>query len=226
MAQRRQYCDAYQAARQVRGVIMCPYTKHTCPFGLHQCKSCGRSGHGAEDCWNTFQSTDLAPPPPPAPPAPPAPTPESSCSNPKKPRQEEGSNQAVFVPGFGLKGEGKLANYGVEIPGPVVVPKEEAASTQHSASSSGLPAPQTPPGGPKIPPPIQATTEDVEAWVTGSFKPLSNISQNIPPQLGESVLWRGVKTGKSGAPSTTCEYFNGKVRSLAVEDDEVYVYLD
>ena len=80
---------------------------------------------------------------------------------------------------------------------------------------------------PEIPPPIAATTQDVEEWMTTGYKPLTNISQKIPPEVGESILWRGVKTGKKGCLSTKVEYFNGKVRHVEVEDDgELYVYLD
>ena len=40
-------------------------------------------------------------------------------------------------------------------------------------------------------------------------------------------MWRGVKTGRNGQPSTKCEYFNGKVRHMAVDDDhELYLYVD
>ena len=83
------------------------------------------------------------------------------------------------------------------------------------------------PDDPSIPPPIPATTEEVEEWFSGSFKKLTNISRKSPPEVGESVLWRGVKTGKHGYPSTQCEYFNGKVRYMQVEDDsELYLYTD
>ena len=44
--------------------------------------------------------------------------------------------------------------------------------------------------------------------------------------MGESVLWRGVKTGKQGGVSTKLEYFNGKVHQIYVEDGEVYLYVD
>ena len=78
-----------------------------------------------------------------------------------------------------------------------------------------------------VPAPIAATTELVELWVSQDFKKLSNISTKIPPEVGESVLWRGVKRGKSGNPFTTCEYFNGKVRMVEVEaDHELYLYVD
>ena len=52
-------------------------------------------------------------------------------------------------------------------------------------------------------------------------------ARNPPPEVGESVLWRGVKTGKHGNPSTKCEYFNGEVRHMQVEEDgELYLYID
>ena len=63
--------------------------------------------------------------------------------------------------------------------------------------------------------------------MTKNFKPLTNISVKTPPEVGENILWRGVKTGKGGNPSTKCEYFNGKVRSMEVdEDNELYLYID
>ena len=59
-----------------------------------------------------------------------------------------------------------------------------------------------------------------------SFKPLNNISRKNPPEVGESVLWRGVKKGRKGHPSTKCEYFNGKVYCAKIEDNELYVFFD
>ena len=60
------------------------------------------------------------------------------------------------------------------------------------------------------------------------FKPLTNISTEIPPEVGESVLWRGVKTDRRGQLSTKCEYFNGGVRRMAIDDDtrELYLHVD
>ena len=55
---------------------------------------------------------------------------------------------------------------------------------------------------PFIPSPIPATTEMVEHWISTHFQPLTNVSTKIPPEIGESVLWRGVKTGRRGHPST------------------------
>ena len=63
--------------------------------------------------------------------------------------------------------------------------------------------------------------------MAASFTKLRNISMKTPPEVGESVLWRGVKTGKHGNPSTKCEYSNGKVRHMQVEEDgELYLYID
>ena len=67
---------------------------------------------------------------------------------------------------------------------------------------------------------------DVEEWMQGSFRKLKDLSTKTPPEIGESVLWRGVKTGRAGHPSTTCEWFNGKVRGVNVEENEVYLYID
>ena len=66
----------------------------------------------------------------------------------------------------------------------------------------------------------------VEEWVSSSFTKLRNISAKVPPEVGESVLWRRVKTGRAGFPSTTCEYFNGKVHRVEVEDNEIYLHVD
>ena len=131
--------------------------------------------------------------------------------------------------GLGRKGEGKMANYGVTIDPQTLVDEADLplALQQPSSASSGH-------GGeahksePLIPPPIPATSEEVEHWMSSCFKPLTNISTKNPPEVGESILWRGVKTGRSGQPSTKCEYFNGKVRHIAVEPDdhELYVYID
>ena len=64
--------------------------------------------------------------------------------------------------------------------------------------------------------------------MTTNYKRRTNISTKSPPEVGESVLWRGVKKGRKGHPSTKCEYFNGTVRQMGVdeEDNELYLYLD
>ena len=157
-------------------------------------------------------------PPQSPPPAPiPAWTPKPSSST---------KSTAVFVPGFGLKGEGKSANYGVAIAPPTKVPPPDVPDALQPGSASASPGGEAPPSDEGIPPAIAATTELVEEWVSGSFKQLTNISTKIPPEIGESVLWKGVKKSKSGNPSTTCEYFNGKVRMMQVEDNELYLYVD
>ena len=141
--------------------------------------------------------------------------------------QTTAKSAAVAVPGFGLKGEGKAANYGILIAPPAIVPPAmlpPALQVVGGAASSGGGAC---PADDDVPEPIAATSELVEQWVSEGFRKLSNISTKIPPEVGESVLWRGVKTGKSGNPSTKIEYFNGKVRGVDVEEDhEVYIYVD
>ena len=63
--------------------------------------------------------------------------------------------------------------------------------------------------------------------MSSSFKPLTNIRTNFLPDVGDSVLWRGVKIGPHGQPSTKCEYFNAKLRHKAVDsDNEFWFYVD
>ena len=77
------------------------------------------------------------------------------------------------------------------------------------------------------PDPIPVSAEQVESWISGCFKPLTNISTKMPPEIGESVLWRGVKMGAAGNPSTVAEWFNGKVRHIAFDTaGEMWVYVD
>ena len=135
-------------------------------------------------------------------------------------------HQAQFVPGFGKKGEGKAANYGIGIPPPCPVPPAEVPLHQQSSSSRETAKEEPPPSPVSMPPPIMATTEEVEEWMRSGFKKLKNASTKSPPEVGESVLWRGVKTGKQGGLSTKVEYFNGKVHGVQVEEDEVYLYID
>ena len=165
-------------------------------------------------------------------------TPSSLVTEPGTPRDSASSSAplethttaksaAVVVSGFGLKGEGKSANYGILIAPPAIVPPAmlpPALQVVGGAASSGGGAGPALDG---VPEPIAATSELVEQWVSEGFRKLSNISTKIPPEVGESVLWRGVKIGKSGNPSTKIEYFNGKVRGVDVEEDhEVYIYVD
>ena len=126
-----------------------------------------------------------------------------------------------------MKGEGKTGNYGVAIRPPAAVDIQDLPAALQSASSASMHSHVAVPPDAEIPVPIAATTEDVEEWMRTSFKKLTNISTKVPPEVGESVLWRGVKTGRHGCPSTKCEYFNGKVRFLQVEEDgELYLYVD
>ena len=56
------------------------------------------------------------------------------------------------------------------------------------------------------------------------FKPLTNISTSLSPDVGESVLWRGVKMGPNGQPSTKSEYFNATVRHKQTDSDNEFWY--
>jgi hypothetical protein len=135
---------------------------------------------------------------------------------------------SVFVPGFGRKGEGKGANYGVAIAPPTVVaPADLPAALQQPSSSSDPQVDVLRRAQPLMPQPLPATSELVEQWITTSFHRLTNISKNIPPVAGETCLWRGVKTGRKGHPSTKVEYFHGQVRHVEVDsDNEIWVYID
>ena len=115
--QRPKFCGPYQAARQVKGRPMCSYTRLACPYGLHACQSCGKGGHGAGDCCFYAAQTEAVPPPQPSPlpPAPAVSTAKSSAFVPI-PWPVEPASTAVFVPGFGCKGEGKSANLVFSLP--------------------------------------------------------------------------------------------------------------
>ena len=227
MDPQRQYCGSYQKARAVKGRPQCPYTRRTCPFGLHACQACGLFGHGAEECRYTATTMEVEPPPEPPAPAPSsAPPTETATSSMPDTDSAKPTSEPVFVPGFGCKGEGKSANYGTAVPPPTLVdPADLPAAIRPASSDSGLLL-EDPHKDEEIPPPIAATTWDVEEWMQSGFRKLTNLSTKSPPEVGESVLWRGVKTGRHGQPSTKCEWFNGKVRHVAVEENEVYLYID
>ena len=138
------------------------------------------------------------------------------------------TSDAVWVPNFGYKGEGKRGNYGVVIQPPQLVSPDSVPKDPQQAASSSSHGGGAPPDPPLIPTAIAASTEQVEEWVQASFRPLRNLSGKSPPEIGDNVLWRGVKVGKHGYPSTVVEYFNGKVQHLEVstEDGELYFYVD
>ena len=131
---------------------------------------------------------------------------------------------SVEVPGFGRKGEGKDANYGTQVKEPQVVPiselppevrgKVELEPDLDAALAS------------EIPDPIAATTSEVEEWIESGYTRLVDLSSKIPPEIGESILWKGLRKGKSGGPSTKVEFFHGRIRFVSVEDDEIYLFLD
>ena len=61
----------------------------------------------------------------------------------------------------------------------------------------------------------------------GEFRPLTNISLRFPPEVGDSILWRGLKTGPNGQPSTKCEYFNAEVKHAVLDSDgDTWVYVN
>ena len=133
----------------------------------------------------------------------------------------------MFVPGFGFKGEGKKGNYGIGIRPPFLISGAALPMClQQPSASSGLQGAAAFIPEAVIPPPIAATTEMVEHWITSSFRPLRNLSGKCPPEVGEQVLWRGVKTGKRGNLSTKIEYFNGTVRGIDFTDEDWYLYVD
>ena len=102
-----------QKKRSMPGRPQCPYSKHTCPNGVHACMHCERSGHGGEDCrlWKSINVIIQAAGPPPIskarPPAPllPATSKAKSKTSAPVPKHLQITSQAVCVPGFGCKGE-------------------------------------------------------------------------------------------------------------------------
>ena len=86
---------------------------------------------------------------------------------------------------------------------------------------------EAPIDSPLIPAPLPVTTEEVEEWMASSFQPLTNISTSADPNVGDSVLWRGVKMGPNGQPSTKSEYFNATVRhKMTDSDSECWYYVN
>ena len=107
------------------------------------------------------------------------------------------------------------------IPGPSAIPPQ----MQPAAAGGGV--------GPSsyssadiaftVPEPIQATSEEVQDWLK-TFTPFKP-ANSMPPEIGQEVLWRGFKYGRSGNQSTPVEFFNGTVREVKVEGNELYCYL-
>ena len=121
-----------------------------------------------------------------------------------------------------------MANYGNRIQPPSIVQPGDLSENLReeifgdTAEEGGPPAEEDD----EVPCPIHPTTEEIESWIQSTYRKLTNLSTKIPPEVGESVLWRNVKTGKHGQPSTKVEYFHGKVKAVHVEDNEMYIYID
>ena len=130
-----------------------------------------------------------------------------------------------FGKGFGFKGVGKEGNYGVGIQPTFSVPPEEIPeSLRPEIFVPPAEAAEPPAEEEYVPCPIMPTTEEIESWMQSSFRKLTDLSTKCPPEVGESVLWRGVNAGNHGY--TTVEHFNGKVRGVQVENNELYIYID
>ena len=143
------------------------------------------------------------------------------------------SGWVTFVPGFGIKGEGKNANYGLAVPAPHALlpppPSPASATATSAAGGAVLPLPRNLWGGStsRAPPPYAAPPELVQRWFNEHFKPLpEGMATEWPPPVGSGVLWRGVATGSSGQLGTKVEYFNGKVRAHAWQGDQLFLHVD
>ena len=152
----------------------------------------------------------------------PPPRPPSSSTSP--PLDFSKIEESIEVPGFGRKGEGKDAKYGTQVPEPQMVsiselPPEVRGKVELEPDLDAALASE-------IPDPIAATTSEVEEWIESGYTRLVDLSSKVPPEIGESILWKGLRKGKSGGPSTKVEFFHGRIRFVSVEDDEIYLFLD
>ena len=143
----------------------------------------------------------------------------SGSAQPPPASQVSGTSQHIEA--IPMKGYGKGANLGIELPLPMPI-------SFSSAAHSG-PLPQTVPmplqaWGDEAPlplgcpPPFKPDGAYVGKWFTDEFTPLVNTTQVWPPGVGDQVLWKSVYRTKTGHESGKLEYFNGKVH--AVENDD------
>ena len=229
-ARHRVYCGPYQQQRRVAGRTPCLYSRQNCPYGAHSCRVCGKIGHGAADCQQPQPGGEADDPSDTAPEPPPPPEPDATDISPPPPPPEPLAATPTVeneVPGFGRKGEGKGARYGVWIPSPTVLRPDEypaALREPHGSSSSRMVQPL--PLFAAVPPPVRAKREHIEEWIRTEFTPLVNLCTTNPPRIGDEVLWRGVKKNKNGKWSTKLEHFNGTVRGVGIEDGKPVVYLN
>ena len=91
----------------------------------------------------------------------------------------------MYVAGFGFKGEGKGANYGLPIPAPSIVPVADLLQVPLPSNSAADQVVSD-----VAPAPIPVTLDEIDEWMSTGFQPLSQISKKMPPEVGESVLWR------------------------------------
>ena len=166
-----------------------------------------------------------APTPPPMPPLPPPTSGASSSSKPivvEEPVLLEAVSKAAPKPvehPLGTKGYGK-GNLGTAIPAPIAIapPADDPAASWDRWVEAQ-------PQEKQIPDPIRPSQVDIVQWLS-EFTPFSS-SNYMPPEIGQEVLWRGFKQGRSGGISTQVEYFNGTVRDIGCDDvtHECYVYV-
>ena len=215
--QRHYFCLYFQKGPGEDGSFGCGHTGEKCPFGWHRCGRCGSFDHSARGSQCVappipvhieLPTFDLALP--------------STCP-------PASSSSAVGVEGFGFKGEGKHANLGVEVPRPALVRHEDLPANLQATTSHYIGPPDIQEGpwtSPTIPPPIAAKPEEIQGWISANYRRLTNLCVQKPPNVGDSILWRGVKTGRSGGTSTTVEHFNAVVRHIEQQDGETFVYVD
>ena len=146
----------------------------------------------------------------------------SGSAQPPPASQASGTSQ--HNEGREVKGYGKGANLGIELPRP------QPVSAPYVVPDSGpitqTVAPQDMDWGdetalpPTCPPPFKPDKAYLDNWFRITFTPLVNVNQNWPPEVHDQVLWRSVHTTSKGNESGKVEFFNGKVSGIEHHDTE------
>ena len=95
----------------------------------------------------------------------------------------------------------KMQSMVLQLPPPSVDSLDEfLVDLQQPCSSSGAQTAEALADLSLLPHPNAATSEEVEERINVGSKRLINISTNMPPSVGGSILWRSIKSGPSGQP--------------------------
>ena len=137
------------------------------------------------------------------------------------------TSKAISLEPF--KGTGKHSSYGLLVPPPEPVPATVSppmlapSSSTQALEAEGAAGQAISCSALSDVEPLRPSEAQIEAWYNETYRPLQ-VSCRMPPVRGDTVLWKGLKRGRSGGISTQAEFSHGVVHGVV--DDNIARFLE